>query len=104
MAKSVIESLRLKYRRVLLRRQGVTIYHSTVLSRVTFAGEAVIEPFCRLIGDPSISIGRNFYMNVGCHLLGEITIGNDVMIGPQTVIWGRDHGMALGIPMRNQAH
>ncbi len=44
-------------------------------------------------------------MNAGCHLLGEITIGNDVMIGPKTIIWGRDHGIENnGIPMKKQPH
>lgn len=43
-------------------------------------------------------------MNANCHLMGEITFGDNVMIGPQTIIWARDHGMALGVPMKEQAH
>ena len=43
-------------------------------------------------------------MNSGCHVQGNITFGRDVMIGPKTVIWGRDHGMALGKPMKDQPH
>lgn len=104
MAKTVIQSLKIQLRRIQLRRQGVVIHHDTVFGRVEFRGSAVIEPYCRLSGDPLISMGRNFYMNSGCHLLGEIAIGDDVMIGPKTVIWGRDHGMVRGTPMREQAH
>lgn len=92
------------FRRLSLKRQGVVIHHHTYFKGVFFQGRAVIEPYCRLNGDPTITIGSNFYMNSGCHLLGEITIGNDVMIGPKTIIWGRDHGMALGEPMRLQPH
>jgi maltose O-acetyltransferase len=40
---------------------------------------------------PAIMIGERFFMNRGCHLFGEISIGNDVSIGPQTVIWARNH-------------
>jgi acetyltransferase-like isoleucine patch superfamily enzyme len=63
-----------------------------VFSRVQFIGTAYIEPYCRLIGQPKIIIGDNFYLNSGCHLLGEIYFGNNVLVGPKTVIWARDHG------------
>lgn len=104
MAKTVLQSLKIQLRRVQLRRRGVIIHHDTIFGGVEFHGTALIEPYCRLSGDPLISIGNNFYLNSGCHLLGEISIGNDVMIGPKTVIWGRNHGMARGVPMREQAH
>lgn len=104
MAKNALQSLKILWRRLLLRRKGVIIRHGTVFNGVVFNGGALIEPYCRLSGDPSIIIGDNFYLNSGCHLLGEIRIGNDVMIGPKTVIWGRDHGMRLGTPMRKQPH
>ena len=45
-----------------------------------------------------------FYLNAGCHLLGDIEIGDNVMIGPQSIFWGRDHGTKLGIPMNEQSH
>lgn len=67
-------------------------------------GKATIEPYCRLIGDDRIRIGKDFYMNSGCHILGNITIGDNVMIGPKSIIWGRDHGMKKGTPMNMQAH
>ena len=85
-----------------LRRRGIVIHHHTVFSGVEFLGNAVIEPYCRISGDPKVVIGDNFYMNVGCHIQGNISIGRDVMIGPKTIIWGRDHGMSLGKPMKNQ--
>lgn len=102
MAKTIRSALILWLKRKLLRRKGVVIYNNTVFSNVEFLGKAVIEPYCRLLGDPNIIIGDNFYMNVGCHIQGNIYFGSDVMIGPKTVMWGRDHGMELGRPMKEQ--
>ena len=104
MAKNLKNKIVIALKRITLRTKGVKIYNNTVFSGVYFLGKAKIEPYCRLIGDPKITIGNNFYLNSGCHLLGEITFGNDVMIGPKTVIWGRDHGMEHGVPMNKQAH
>ncbi len=90
---------------VRLRKQGVDIGAGVLVSdKVVFEGSAVIEPNSRLIADPQIKIGRNAYINVGCHFLGDITIGNDVLIGPQTVIWGRDHGIVRNQLIREQHH
>lgn len=80
------------------------IYNNTVFSGCDFLGKAIIEPYCRLSGDPKIIIGNNFYLNAYCHLLGNISFGDNVMVGPKTVIWGRDHGMVLGSPMNSQPH
>lgn len=104
MAKSIREAISTQLRRLLWRRRGVITYHDTAFSGVTFEGTAIVEPYCRLVGDPSITIGDNFYINVGCHLLGEIKIGRNVLIGPKTVMWGRDHGMERGSPIRSQPH
>ncbi|MEQ8579706.1 MAG: acyltransferase [Balneola sp.] len=87
-----------------LRGRGVLIDANVVFKGVKFKGEAVIEPFSRLIGDPEITIGDNFYLNAHCHLLGEINIGNNVLIGPKSVIWGRDHGIKKTKLICNQAH
>lgn len=91
-------------RRWLLRRRGVLVGAHTKLIGVRFGGTAVIEPYCRFIGVPSISIGDDCYFNVGCHFLGDITIGRQVMCGPRVTIWGRDHGMKFGTPMKSQPH
>jgi acetyltransferase-like isoleucine patch superfamily enzyme len=64
----------------------------------------VIEPYCRLFVNPIIIIGKNVYMNAFCHLLGKISIGNNVLIGPKTVIWGRDHSVKKGMLIREQEH
>jgi acetyltransferase-like isoleucine patch superfamily enzyme len=102
MSKSIKTSLILFFRKQLLKRQGVIIHNNCTFGGVDFLGKAVIEPYCRLSCDPKITIGDNFYMNAGCHILGEINIGNDVMMGPKTVIWGRDHGISKDKPMREQ--
>lgn len=104
MSKTFRSSVKLWIKKRALKRQGVIIHNNTVFSGLRFLGKALIEPYCRLSGDPQIIIGDNFYLNAGCHLQGNITIGRDVMIGPKTVIWGRDHGMSLDQPMKNQVH
>jgi acetyltransferase-like isoleucine patch superfamily enzyme len=102
MPKNLHNKIRLFVKRLLLRRKGVVINNNCTFSGVIFTGRAQIEPYCRLKGDPEITIGNNFYMNAGCHILGEIMIGNDVQIGPKTVIWGRDHGINRGELIRKQ--
>lgn len=87
-----------------LRRQGVEVRQGSVLSGVRFTGTAIIEPYCRLFGVPQITIGDHFYLNAFCHLLGEIIIGDDVQIGPKTVIWARDHDFARHQLIREQGH
>tara|TARA_Y100000385_G_scaffold196382_1_gene203338 strand:+ start:6388 stop:6879 length:492 start_codon:yes stop_codon:yes gene_type:complete len=104
MPKSLKNYIRLTANKFLLKFKGVVIHNNTTFSNVNFDGKAVIEPYCRLVGDPKITVGNEFYLNSNCHLLGEIIIGNNVMIGPKTVIWGRDHGMEIGLPMQNQKH
>lgn len=104
MPKKIKNKVMLWYKKLLLKKKGVVIYNNCTFSGVSFLGTAMIEPYCRLYGDPEIVIGNNFYMNAGCHLLGDITIGNDVQIGPKTVIWGRDHAVARKELIRKQGH
>ena len=104
MSKTIKGSIKQWILKKKLSRRGVAIHNNTVINRVNFLGNAVIEPYCRLSGDPEITIGDNFYMNSGCHLLGNIIIGRDVMVGPKSVFWGRDHSMKIGSPMKNQPH
>jgi len=104
MSKTIKNTIKLFIKKLILKNQGVIIHNNCTFSAVEFKGSAVIEPYCRLSGDPKITIGDNFYMNANCHILGEITIGNDVMIGPKTVIWGRDHGIVKNTPMKMQEH
>lgn len=104
MSKTFRSKIRLWVQKKALFRKGVVIHHDSVFSGVDFLGKATIEPYCRLSGDPKIVIGDNFYMNTGCHIQGNIVFGRDVMIGPKTVIWGRDHKIELGLPMILQGH
>ncbi|WAI01196.1 acyltransferase [Methanogenium organophilum] len=104
MSKGVKNYLINYIKRVNLRRNGVLIHKNCTFSSVNFNGKAIVEPYCRLLGDPIITIGDNFYMNAGCHFLGEITIGNDVQIGPKTIIWARDHGLKRDLLIREQPH
>ncbi|MCM2466078.1 acyltransferase [Methanoculleus oceani] len=104
MSKSIKMHIVMGLKRILLRREGVIINNNCTFSGVNFLGTAVIEPYCRLTGDPIITIGDHFYMNANCHLLGEITIGKHVQIGPQTVVWGRDHGLKKDVLIQAQPH
>jgi len=104
MSKSIKNKIKLFIKKIFLKQKGIIIHNNCTFSGVEFLGKAIIEPYCRLNGDSKITIGNNFYMNAGCHLLGEITIGDDVMIGPKTVIWGRDHGISKEKPMKYQPH
>ena len=104
MAKTYRSALRMWVQKKLLLQRNVVIHNNTVFSGVEFLGKALIEPYCRISGDPKIIFGDNFYMNAGCHILGNITFGRDVMIGPKTIIWGRDHKMELKKPMKEQDH
>ena len=104
MFETIRSALKILVQKKLLRAKGVVVRSNTVFENVNFLGKAVIEPYCRLIGDTKIIIGDNFYMNANCHILGNITFGRNVMIGPKTVIWGRDHGMDRGKLIKDQEH
>lgn len=99
--KNKISQLYLRYK---LSKRNVIIRNGTVIHSVNFLGSAIIESDNRLHGDSNIIIGDNFYLNVGCHFLGNITIGDDVLIGPKTIIWGRDHGISKDELIRKQQH
>ena len=104
MIRTLLSKIRSTQLRLSYSKKGIIVASNTKLANVNFCGTATISEFCRLIGDPEISIGNNFYANVDCHFLGDISIGNDVLIGPKTIIWGRDHGIKKDIPIREQPH
>ena len=99
--KNQIIMLRTRFR---LRGSQVVLGFWTELGNCTFSGSANIEPFCRFYGTPKIKIGDRFYANAYCHFLGDIEIGNDVLIGPKVVIWGRDHGTSRTSCINKQPH
>ncbi|PAJ74472.1 transacetylase [Pseudoalteromonas sp. NBT06-2] len=104
MPKTIKSALILSLKRLKYRLNKVELYNNTTFSNVKFLGKARIEPYCRLVGSPLITFGDNFYANAHCHFLGKITFGKDVMVGPKTVIWGRDHGIKYGRAMCEQDH
>ena len=87
-----------------LKRKGIILKKHSELVRVKFAGKAVIEPFTKLKGDPLITCGDNFYVNAHCHILGEISFGDNVLIAPKVIIWGRDHGFKKDQLINKQAY
>ena len=40
---------------------------------------------------PDLSIGSNSGIGINCEVYGSVTIGNDVMMGPEVVIYTSDH-------------
>lgn len=87
------------------RRQGIRLGRNMkISSNVRIGKESALEDGCRVIAEPRIVIGDHFYANAYCHMLGDITIGNDVILGPKVTIWARDHGTAKDVPMRLQPH
>ena len=90
--------------RVRWRRQGVRLRRGAVVRRTVFHGTAVVEAGSRIIGNPLIRVGDDFYMNAHCHILGDIEFGRSVMLGPKVIMWSRDHEMASGVVMRRQGH
>ncbi len=88
-----------------LAMRGVRIRGRIYVAGDVRIGEgATIEEGCRLVGTPGITIGKNFYANAYAHLLGGVTIGDNVLLGPKVIIWARDHGIAKGTPIREQGH
>jgi acetyltransferase-like isoleucine patch superfamily enzyme len=72
--------------------------------QIAIGPNSKFEDYCRFIADPRIIIGKNFYANAFCHVLGEITFGDNVLLGPRVVIWGRDHGLRKDTLIRLQPH
>ena len=104
MFKTIKNQIIMVKKRILLIGSGVEIGFWSEVGNVEFKGKAVIEPFCRFSGTPLIELGENFYANAYCHFLGEITIGNDVQIGPKVIIWARDHGIERDTIINKQSH
>jgi maltose O-acetyltransferase len=102
--KEFFQPLKMFFVRAKLASKGHVVMKNCVLKNVILTENALIEPNNRLIGQKTIKIGKNFHINVGCHILGDVTIGDNVLIGPKTVIWGRDHGIKKNMIMNQQGH
>ena len=72
-----------------LSRRGVQLRDGVHVENVRFRGTALIEPDCRLVGDPEIVLGDRFYLNACSEIRGDVVFGDDVLIGPKAVIWDR---------------
>ena len=96
--------LQQRLERRLLRRRGVRLHPSAVIGQVHFRGPAVVEAGARLRGNPRIEVGRDVYVGPDVHAQGEITLGDGAWLGARVILWGRDHGLESGIPVRLQPH
>lgn len=70
-------------------RQGAILRKGTRVENARFEGTAVLEPDCRVVGDPEVVFGDNFYMNAYSDVRGDVVFGRDVLLGPKVVIWDR---------------
>jgi len=84
--------------------KNISLGKGVAINCVKFGENCKIGAYCRLFGNPKISIGDNFYANAFCHILGDVEIGNDVIIGPRVTIWSRDHGLKRNQLIRLQPH
>lgn len=79
------------FRRGLLRQRGLSVK---------------IAPTAFFKHPENISIGDNTFINHHCCIWaapdGAISIGNDVLFGPNVCVTASNHGIALGIPIRMQ--
>ena len=92
-------------------RQGKIINN---LKNITIGSNFMMSPNCQLfaqgrIGDATINIGNNVSINynvmINADCGGEIIIGNDVLIGPYTVVRAANHiHDNHEILIRNQGH
>lgn len=75
--------------------EGLVAAFSELIGKPVGERFMVIPPFSTDCG-LNISIGRNVFINQGCHFsdLGGITIGDDVMIGPKVNIISAGHPVA----------
>lgn len=71
-------------------------------SIVTYCGKNVnIEKHAHFT--PELSIGDNSGVGINCEINGPVSIGKDVMMGPEVVIYTRNHGfLRTDIPMNIQ--
>jgi len=93
------------YKLIKFKSKNISVGKSCKIgNEIIIGSNSKIEEFCRFIGDPNIIIGDYFYANAYCHLLGDISIGNNVLIGPKVIIWGRDHGIKKSELIRLQIH
>lgn len=93
MPKTLKEKIRFKFFKYRIRKDVKIRKHSYVVN-TEFKGTAEIESFTRIQGVQKIVIGDNFYCNNNAHLLGNITIGRDVLVGPKVIMWSRNHRIA----------
>lgn len=54
---------------------------------------------------PELSIGNNSGVGINCEVYGPVTIGNDVMMGPEVVVYTSNHRHDISNqPFCNQGH
>jgi acetyltransferase-like isoleucine patch superfamily enzyme len=73
------------------RGRNVTIGRGCFISNVVFSDGVTIEDYVRIIGNPSIYLGKDVYINCFSMISGEIRIEDNVLISQYVNIWGSAH-------------
>lgn len=110
----ILQKLIRKYRQAVFRKkihcphkQFLLVGRITAINpNVTLGKNVTIYPDVMIFGDGPVVIGDNVSIGNGTIIasLSEkgITIGKDTMIAAQNYIIDCDHGMDIGVPMREQ--
>ena len=53
---------------------------------------------------PDTEIGDNSGIGINCEIYGPVSIGNNVMMGPEVVVYTRNHKHDKGIPFLEQGY
>ena len=51
----------------------------------------VFDPNSYFINPEKLSVGDNVFINTNAHFSGHITLGNNIMLGPNVLIFAHDH-------------
>ena len=80
--------------------------HASTISRLGNCGKGTwIEPTAKLTNPENIFIGKNCHINhLACLQPGKarITIGDNLLMGPGTMLFGSNYQLDPGKPMRTQ--
>lgn len=81
--------------------------HGSAIGRLGAFNGAVIDPTVSLKQPERIFLGRNVHIGRNCVLWpgpGKITIGDDVLLGPNVQVFASNHGIKAGQLIEHQEH
>lgn len=76
---------------IVSKGKKVMIGKGCVVSGVIFSKGVTIEDYVRIMGEPTVYLGKDVYINCFSMISGEIQIEENVLISQYVNIWGRAH-------------